>query len=352
VYGDDIVTIKTTPDVKSIEKIRTKQLPVRRALPEFSKNSPKAKSTPLAAAEMRFIIGKDGRTKYQRVNAKTSEAYADTSIEALKEFLYHPVTVNGSPAEAYEIKTKFSYRLGKAAYNKEKIYNTLKASELKAEKQTSNERIKHAYLHSLYRQHLPKDKKRDLKSNFYWYHKAAKDGNPIAQYELGSAFLVSKKVKTDQGLFWLEHSAQASHSKSQMILGLELISGQRVEANQEQGLAWLEKAAQSYTPAKIEYAMALATIQDETLKSVKSAVTVIEEIDAKTVTDLVSLYEAQAVIYYLSGDQKAYKKANKKLLKQAKKYDLPRKVVSENVINIATGQPVKPLWLSIKTAQL
>ncbi len=343
VYSDKAVALKTKSDLFLTNMKSDTFLPIKKLPAKYPKRA--LKDVKPGASRINYIVGKDGRTKYQHVVATTDTDFNKASLKASKSFVYKPTVIGENTAITQNVSNMFRFQINDVSYKKERIYEVLKKREEDAEKGSSHDRVNYAYLKDMYLQELPKAQRKEFSSAGNWFHKAAVDGNTAAQYTIGSYLFHSEQSveNKEKGIFWLEQAANGQNAKAQMLLGLEFIDGMRFEKNLAKGFEWLSVAAKTSTAAQIEHALHLATVKDPAFNNIALAQKILEGIDAKKVEDLVTYHETQAVIYHLAGDVKAYKKASKKLIKHAKKHKLPVNIMKENVLNLANGLPIKPL---------
>lgn len=88
----------------------------------------------------------------------------------------------------------------------------------------------------------------DSGARLRYYRDEAEHRNPIAQYELGVAFLRGDITERshEQALLWLQHSAAQNYAPAQYQLGKALVEA----GDREQGIWWLRRSArQGHRPA-------------------------------------------------------------------------------------------------------
>jgi uncharacterized protein len=82
--------------------------------------------------------------------------------------------------------------------------------------------------------------------------KAARTGNPVAQYSVGRAFQKGKGIEQDyaKAVLWYRKSANQGHVKSQYRLGVAYRNGRGVQRDYMRSATWFRKAAdQKYKKA-------------------------------------------------------------------------------------------------------
>ncbi len=79
-----------------------------------------------------------------------------------------------------------------------------------------------------------------------WYRKAAKQGHPSAQYNLGVCCQKERGMRQDdvQAVRWYRKAADQGVADAQYNLGIMYASGQGVQRDNDQAVAWWHKAAE------------------------------------------------------------------------------------------------------------
>ncbi|UXM96588.1 sel1 repeat family protein (plasmid) [Bartonella sp. HY329] len=90
------------------------------------------------------------------------------------------------------------------------------------------------------------EKKRDGAEALKWFELAANQGHIGAQRSLGMMYLLGEDIKIDtaKGLKWLERAANQNDSNSQYFLATIYEEGKRVPVDKKLALKWLERAAE------------------------------------------------------------------------------------------------------------
>ena len=86
----------------------------------------------------------------------------------------------------------------------------------------------------------------DLDQAFKWYTKAAVQGNPTAQYDLGIMYADGIGVPQDYALAieWFTKSAEQGDLDAQVILGIRYENGVGVPQDYKQAAKWYTKATE------------------------------------------------------------------------------------------------------------
>ncbi|MBV9576753.1 MAG: sel1 repeat family protein [Gammaproteobacteria bacterium] len=88
---------------------------------------------------------------------------------------------------------------------------------------------------------------------FYYFNRAAEDGDPLAQNELAYLYAAGKGTKQDytQALNWYQKAADHGLASAQYNLALMYLYGLGTPKNKTLALNWLQKsAAHGFEPAK------------------------------------------------------------------------------------------------------
>ncbi|KAG0231919.1 hypothetical protein BGW41_002002 [Actinomortierella wolfii] len=80
---------------------------------------------------------------------------------------------------------------------------------------------------------------------FYWYLRAAKQGNMLAQYRLGEVYFQGKGTPQSdtEACTWYRRSAEQGCGEAQFQLGWMFANGRGVEKNDTEALLWYQRAA-------------------------------------------------------------------------------------------------------------
>jgi len=112
----------------------------------------------------------------------------------------------------------------------------------------------------------------DAKKAFYWLLRAARDGQPYAQMEVGKLYTAGKGVPKDaeHAVYWWRKAARADMPEAQYLLGKARLEGNGVKKDPSRAVHWLTKAAENgnhdaeYLLGKM-YHEGYAVAQDEEL---------------------------------------------------------------------------------------
>lgn len=87
--------------------------------------------------------------------------------------------------------------------------------------------------------------RKDYKQAFKWYQRAAKQGYPRAQRNLGLMYGLGRGIQKDdyKAFKWIQKAAKQGHAKAQNNLGAMYLKGKGTQRDYRQAFKWLQKAA-------------------------------------------------------------------------------------------------------------
>ncbi|CAM4392852.1 MAG: hypothetical protein LEGION0398_MBIBDBAK_01162 [Legionellaceae bacterium] len=87
---------------------------------------------------------------------------------------------------------------------------------------------------------------KDEKTAFYWYQKAADQGNAQGQSSLGVMYANGRGVEKDdkQAVYWYQKAANQGNTEGQVNLGIMYEYGRGVEKDEKKAAYWCQKAAE------------------------------------------------------------------------------------------------------------
>ncbi len=91
---------------------------------------------------------------------------------------------------------------------------------------------------------------RDVDIALEWYLKAAEQGDEIAQFKAGRTYY--DRMNFEKSFEWFLKAAEQGHSKSQEMVASQYFTAMGVEENKDAGMKWLKKAAEQGNEAAIE----------------------------------------------------------------------------------------------------
>ena len=84
----------------------------------------------------------------------------------------------------------------------------------------------------------------------YWYNKAAEQGNPVAQYNIGAFYYKGLGVKQSdsKAFYWWKKAAEQGNPDAQISMGFSYYGGKGIEQSNSKAFYWWEKAAKQGNP--------------------------------------------------------------------------------------------------------
>ena len=226
-YSDEVVVESRKPKIaKGSSGEYRDYKPIRKKAPTYPKGM--AKKQMSGSVMVEYDIDQFGRTRHHRVLSASHNAFKRSSIEAMLSFLYKPATIDSSPVYSYAVINKFSYVMGGGKPDDEQVVKLLGELELQAETGTSMDRYRFANsIHLFATLNGMSDKNYDIPNQNEWFYKSAVDGQPHAQYRIGSNILYGEQcvANKDTAHYWLTEAAQRGSFLAQFLLGMERYNG-------------------------------------------------------------------------------------------------------------------------------
>ena len=297
---------------------------------------------------LEYDLDSYGRTRHHRFISYSNEGFKDVSLKALRSTLYKPSTIESKAIPTYGLRIRHSFYLEGAEPDREKILSLVAEMKEKAEKGSSIARYQFANALFIFRSLLEANEEESLPDDFPnsadWFYKSAIDGLPHGKYNLGSTMLYGEQCKADKdsSYFWLKSAAVDGFAEAQFMLGLERYHGVRFDKDERQGIDWLRQAADNgYDHARVVVSKILATHSDEKVNDPGKALEYLKQVKAKKYYDRLSYLEASAAVYASLGEFKKAISFQKKLIKLAKKNEIPYDDFESNMILLESGKSVR-----------
>jgi len=136
-----------------------------------------------------------------------------------------------------------------------------------------------------------------------WFLKAAMQGHPSAQFELGRSLVYGQGCQTDKskGIEWLTRSASSGQESAKLLLGSLAMRFKDLES-QKRALRYLNDVKELSASARLDYAWMLAISPFDEISDPKKAIELSETFDSKIFKDDATLYEIQAAAYAAMGN--------------------------------------------------
>lgn len=174
-----------------------------------------------------------------------------------------------------------------------------------------------------------------------WYEKAALQGLPDAQFEMGLNMLkgLGCEPDTENGMKWIKAAALAGHSSAQGFIARKLTHYSSVDDSKERAaINWLRNAVLSGDEtAHVLLAWRLATTTQLTLSRPKESLSLLKRRFTHYV-DPVRINETKAAAYAALGDFNKAVKYQKKANKLADKYQWDIPLVKERLAMYESNQ--------------
>jgi len=338
-YNDAALQEKLRPVFSQVSNAQFEVLPIHRVIPKYPiEMSQKGVS---GFADIVFMVDRNGYTRNQGVISYSSREFALAAVEALKQWRFRPLMVNGKPVEVYGQIQRFNFKINDADYAEGRIKSRAEKLKKKAEAGNPVDQVDYAY----FLQILPTITGVELEDKNYndWYWRAANGGNSKAQFLLGKNMLWGQACSADtaKSMYWLERAAGQGATDAQYLLAIEMLSGARLARNDAVAIAWLEKAAETGNDnARLKLAWFYATSTQPTSRNGKMAESFLTKVSDEYI-DRITLFEVHAAVAAELGDFSAAVKWQKKLIDEAEDNELPTTVFEPEL----TAYKNKRTWI-------
>lgn len=186
----------------------------------------------------------DGETYYLK-----AEIEADTQrvLDALKEY-----KENNSEESRQQI---IALKANEKALQKSRVKITRLRRDLEFQKTSSqNKKLLAEYIveleklstEDMFAKGFEHNQHTEYNEAIYWYRKAAKKGNVVAQTLLGMLYMNGQGVDQDfsMAINWFRKSAEKNEAIAQYYLGMMYLKGEGIEQNDSIAADWLHKSAE------------------------------------------------------------------------------------------------------------
>jgi len=137
-----------------------------------------------------------------------------------------------------------------------------------------------------------------------WFLKAAVQGHPLAQFELGKSLIFGKGCIQDKtkGVEWLTRSAHSGQTEAKQLLAT-VASKVKTLASHKEAIALLKDVDEDHLSAttKLNYAWLLATSPYEEVADPKKSLVIVDSMSRNAFNDDITLYEIKAAAYAAMG---------------------------------------------------
>ncbi|MCR9279204.1 MAG: TonB family protein [Pseudomonadaceae bacterium] len=274
----------------------------------------------IGTATIEYSIAPSGHARDYQVEFASDEAFGEAAINAARTWRYEPFSVNGHPTELIGRRARITFELEGFGFDKEKINALIEDLHTSAQDGGSVAAFRYASAIRTLPEHDI-----EMREATEWFSKAAVDGLPAAQYELGKSLIRGQgcAADNDKGLAWLGRAAALEHPKAQFTLATELIRIQGSEQAMDSALRWLERAAgRNHSTAMLKLAWILATHEDAAIHDPDRALALARRA-SKIHNDEITTLETLAAAYAATGDFKKASRHQRKAISRASKLDMP-----------------------------
>lgn len=335
-YGNAAIEKKLTPVFSGTSLAVKSQRAIKRVPPAYPLSMLQQRAS--GFVDMTFTIDKHGLTRDHIATYSVSKAFEKAAINALRQFQFEPMTVNGKAVDVNGLRMRFNFSMEGVKYNKHKLDKEIIAMREKAQTGSNSDKFGFAYFLELVPS-FASDYPLSENPN-EWYTQAAHQGNSAASYFLGRNILYGNMCTQDnhQSMGWLLKAAKAGISDAQYMLAIESFSGARFEKDESKGFYWLARAATVSPSAKLRHAWVLSTHPDSKYRDAKMAREYLTQID-KNYLDRQTYLQTQAAVAAENGDFKQAVKWQQQALKDAKKMQLPNQHLQQQLASYSAKKP-------------
>ncbi|SMF22639.1 hypothetical protein SAMN02745866_01432 [Alteromonadaceae bacterium Bs31] len=340
-YGTKAVSSALLPSETAGEAMGFAEARIKRKrTPSYPKNEIKRGASGLV--DVQYSIGIDGTVRNIGVLKTTSKFFTDSTLKALKSWIYEPAKVDGKPVEEFGRRMRFKFQFEGSELQLEKTKKYIEQFRVAAEQGGGRQKYEYAYYLSMLDSmagSLKGYETLELESQNSWFSKSAQDGFPLAKYELGRRLSYGQQCAVDsrKSYFWLEGAANDNVADAKLFLGVEIYYGSRYKQDFNKGLALIKAAADGGLPeAQLKYAWILSTSPDKDVFNPEVAMEYFNLVKKKEFHDMLSYLETKAAVSAANSDYKAASSALKKASKERKRYELGEGVAGDMASSIAS----------------
>ncbi len=309
---------KLEPVIISEEQCKFHLKQVKRYTPQYPAsmlNEGKQDST-----DAEFTIDKFGFPRDYSLSVSLSKEFDTVIYDALKQWRYEPIIINGKPAEVAVAQVRFRFRIDGGQLDKKAVEKYTNELREKAKQGNPNDMYALAYLGDL----VPELSVKKSESN-QWYYQAAQAGYSKAQYEIGKSLFRGEGCEQDthKGLYWLTMAAEERSTDAQYFLGISLLGSDKIQEDRPLAIEWLQKAASAkHEKAMMRLAWILATDKDEHVYDPVKSLALVNEV-YKNYADKLRSNETLAAAQAANGLFNDAVKSQQTAIKEAKHIDYP-----------------------------
>jgi len=299
-YSTSVLLDTLYPELVQVEKSNAFEAePIKISEPRYPRDAAMKGLT--GQVKFKFDLDKKGVPRnIQLVQALPDRTFVKPSVKAIRKWRFKPAQdEQGSPVESFDLRYTMEYKLDTGGLSikqdyLEKTRKNAKAGDSRAQYSLG---ILYKTLSELKDQDNPND----------WFTRAAVQGHPAAQYELGRNLVRGQGCRVDKakGLEWLSRSAANGVDQAAETLGLLAYRNQSIE-DKVRALEYFKQVDKLTPYAQIKMAWLLATSTEPEIADPKRAIAIIDDLDQRLFWDEATQYQIKAAAYAALGN---YEKA-------------------------------------------
>lgn len=300
----------------------------------------------MGIVQLDYTISPEGYPRDVVVTSSTSKNFASAAVKGTQKRLYEPPT-NQIPIYGHRFRHTFVIDDSSGGKVRTKKLSQ-ELDEIKVAAESGSPIYQYAYALRLNVFRSFKEYLQDLDLQYRkaneWYTKAAQNGVPQAQFEIGKNMMEGRgcEVDLENGIKWVKASAVGGYSPAQRLLAQNIQEEKDIsDAKSYAAIDWLRNAANSNDhAAKVLLAWELTTSASGFLRDGEEALNLLN-IKKSSYHDEIRINETKAAAYAELGDFKKAIKFQKKAIKAVKKrgWDIP--LISQRLALYETNQPYR-----------
>jgi TonB family protein len=247
--------------------------------------------------KLKFDLDKLGNPRNIRITeAFPVNVFEKASLRAVSRWRFEPAKdENDKPIQSFDVsyRVEFAFSEGGLSIDKELYRKTKEQAEAGNLKAQLSIGFWHKRLTNLPGNENPTE----------WLAKAAKQGNLLAQYEIGESLLNGKGCISDRakGIEWLTRAAANGQNDAMNLLAGLATTDSSLES-QKQAVYYISKLEKLTPSAIIRLSWLLSTSPYDEVSDPKTALSLLKKIEWREYKDSVTKQEIQAAAYAALGD--------------------------------------------------
>jgi TPR repeat protein len=285
-----------------------------------------------------YTIDKDGTTRDHVVLYATHRPFENAVVAAIRASQHQPAMVNDEPVVTYGMRYRYFFYVKGGASDEHWIRQFVRNLRSKAQEGDADDIFNYAFYIDSLPSLLPEDTHVEFEDADDWFLQAATEGHAVAAYMLGAEMMRRGPSREASGLSWLMTAADNRMADARYILAMEMLSGARLQKDEEKAFHWLSQAAKGSPIARVRYAWVLSTHPDDHMRNHVLAEQLLDAVDKKHL-DRQGYYQAHAAQAAEAGDFKAAVRWQKRALKDAKELSLPEDQLLTRLVAYESKKP-------------